>query len=66
MSPAPSPSLPRSTELPHVTEINGKTKIGDHHNSLTLHHTLSAVSLPLTMPGTAASSPSVRWGTFGS
>lgn len=66
MSPAPSPSLPRSTELRHVTEINGKPKIGDHHNGLTLHHTLSAVSLPLAVPGRAASSPSVRWGTLGS
>ena len=46
MSPAPSPSLPRSIELHHVTQINGKAEIDDHHNGLTLDHMLSAVSLP--------------------
>lgn len=46
MSPAPSSSLPRSIELHHVTQINGKAEIDDHHDGLTLDHTLSAVSFP--------------------
>lgn len=65
MSPAPSLSLPRSIQLQHIAQINAKAETDDHHNGLTLDMCCLLCLCLLSMPETAARSPSIHWGTLG-